>query len=240
MTDKIQEDKPLEATFASVIPDSGGMQVEETEKTAQTDPHAAEGPSGMQVEMQDDSSEDDEPLTPRAYPIPVAPDAKGKARAMFPPPVPISGPSSSKTANPHPPLKGMKALQVYHLLQNITALVLERPITYGEGTLVFGTKCMPWRKQKIDMQKIYKQEPGFEGKVDLPTLRSKLRDQWNVYVCKFLIRSRLIDNFLQPLRSFQSLSPSYYAYLWPLNRNRRDITLTRSQVGHPNPSYGFP
>lgn len=182
MTDKIQEDKLLEAAFASVISDNGSMQVEETENTAQADPRAAEGPSGMQVEMQGDSSEDDGPATPRAYPVPVAPDAKGKARAMLPPPVPISGPGSSKSANPHPPLKGMKALQIYHILQNITALVLERPITYGDGTLIFGTKCMPWRKQNIDMQKIYKQEPGFEGKVDLPTLRSRLRDQWNVYV----------------------------------------------------------
>jgi hypothetical protein len=181
MTDKEQVDKPLEAAFVSVIPDSGGMQVEETEKTDQTDSRAAEGPSGMQVEMQDDSSEDDALATPRAYPIPVPSDTKGKARAMLPP-APIPAPSSSKTTNPHPPLKGMKALQVYHLLQNITALVLERPITYGEGTLIFGTKCMPWRKQEIDIQKIYKQEPGFEGKVDLPTLRSRLRDQWNVYV----------------------------------------------------------
>lgn len=178
MTDKIQEDKLLEAAFASVISDSGSMQVEETEKIAQVEPRVAEGPSGMQVEMQDDSSEDDAPATPRAYPVPVAPDAKGKGRAILPPP----SPGSSKPANPHPPLKGMKALQIYHLLQDITALVLERPITYGEGTLIFGTKCMPWRKQKIDMQKIFKQEPGFEGKVDLPTLRSKLRDQWNVYV----------------------------------------------------------
>lgn len=165
-----------------MIPDSGSMQVEETEKTVQADPRAAEGPSGMQVEMQDDSSEDDAPATPRAYPVPVASDVKGKARAMLPPPAPISGHGSSKSANPHPPLKGMKALQVYHLLQNTTALVLERPITYGEGTLVFGTKCMPWRKQKIDMHKIYKQEPGFEGNIDLLALRSRLRDQWNVYV----------------------------------------------------------
>jgi hypothetical protein len=182
MTDKIQEDKLLEAAFASVISDSSRMQVEENEKTAQADPRASEGPSGMQVEMQGDSSEDDEPATPRAYPIPIPPDAKGKGRAILPPPTPTSGPGSSKTANPHAPLKGMKALQVYHVLQNITALVLERPITYGEGTLIFGTTCMPWRKQKIDMQKIYKQEPGFEGKVDLPTLRSKLRDQWDLYV----------------------------------------------------------
>jgi len=182
MTDKIQEDKLLEAAFASVISDSSSMQVEEIEKTVQADPRASEGPSGMQVEMQDDSSDDDAPATPRPYPIPIASDAKGKARAMLPPPTAISGPGSSKTANPHAPLKGMKALQVYHLLQNITALVLERPITYGEGTLIFGTKCMPWRKQRIDVQKIFKQEPGFEGKVDLPTLRSRLRDQWNVYV----------------------------------------------------------
>lgn len=183
MTDKIQEDKLLEEAFASVIPDSGSMQVEEYEKIFQVDPRAAESLSGMQVEILDDSSgEDDAPATPRARPVPVAADVKGKARAMLPPPTPISGPGSSKPVIPHPPLKGMKALQVYHLLQDITALVLERPITYGAGTLIFGTKCMPWRKQNIDMQKIYKQEPGFEGKVDLPTLRSRLRDQWHMYV----------------------------------------------------------
>lgn len=182
MADKIQEDKLLEEAFASVIPNSGGMQVEEAKKTVQVDPRTAEYPSGMQVEMSDDSSEDDAPATPRAHPVPVAPDVKGKSRAMLPPPVPISGPGSSKPVIPHPSLKGMKALQVYHLLQNITALVLERPITYGEGALIFGTKCIPWMKQKIDMQKIFKQEPGFEGKVDLPTLRTRLRDQWHVYV----------------------------------------------------------
>jgi len=182
MTDKIQEDKLLEEAFASVIPGSGNMQVEETEKTAQVDRRAAEGPSAMQVEMLDDSSDDDAPATPRAHPVSVASDVKGKSRAMLPPATPISGPGSSNPVIPHPPIQGMKALQVYHLLQNITALVLERPITYGAGKLIFGTKCMPWRKQKIDMQKIYKQEPGFEGKVDLPTLRSRLRDQWHVYV----------------------------------------------------------
>ena len=182
MTDKIQEEKLLEDAFASVIPDSGSMQVEDYEKIVHVDPHAAEGPSGMQIELLDDSSEDDAPATPRAHPVPVVADGKGKARAMLPPPTPISGPGSSKPVIPHPSLKGMKALQVYHLLQNITALVLERPITYGVGTLIFGTKCMPWRKQNIDMQKVYNQEPGFEGKVDLPSLRSRLRDQWHVYV----------------------------------------------------------
>jgi len=182
MADKTQEDKLLEEAFASVIPDSGSMQVEEYETIAQVDPRAAECPSGMQVEILDDSSDDDAPTTPRAHPVPVAAGVKGKARAMLPSPTPISGPGSSKPVVPHPPLKGMKALQVYHLLQNITALVLERPITYGAGTLIFGTKCMPWRKHNIDMQKIYNQEPGFEGKVDLPTLRSRLRDQWHMYV----------------------------------------------------------
>jgi hypothetical protein len=192
MSDKILEDKLVEEPFASVVPDSGSMQVEE--KTAQVDSRAAEGPNDMYIEVEDDSSEDDAPATPKAHPIPTPSDVKGKSHATIP--------GSSITVIPHPPLKGMKALQVYHLLQDITALVLERPLTYGAGTLIFGTKCIPWRKQNIDMKKIYTQEPGFEGKVDLPTLRSRLRDQWHVYVCYVLMRGHLANHFPQSLRSF--------------------------------------